>query len=357
MSYTLRGRLESRLVAALLPVAVAASLAGALRAWWPVELAALMLGVGVALDVSAYHPLLRYQAGWLALPLGALELALVMGLAVALDVRAPLESAVIFFALSWLWAQLLGHAAFPLLRPEYAEDGGELPGAGDAAAATAVVLLALTGGVAWATRPPVVHLHGVVQGPLVLDREQTLVGGVVHGGIVVTANGVTIRGTTVIGGDYGIEVREARRVTLEHVTVLRSREDGIHARRSAVAVRDCTIVARPDTQGIDISFAMHEHSEVSGCNVVGGRSGIEIHFTMASVHDNVVTGSGIALTEMSMGSLEDNTADAIACSDHSICEIEGNTAPTFSSTFGSEAKLRANAFGRATSSSDSVIVR
>jgi hypothetical protein len=202
-----------------------------------------------------------------------------------------------------------------------------------------------------------VHLHGVVQGPLLLDREQTLVGGVVHGGIVVTADGVTIRGTTVIGGDYGIEVRESRRVTLERVTILRAREDGIHARRSAVTVRDCTVVARPGTQGIDISFALHEHSEVSTCNVVGGRSVIEIHFTMAAVHDNVVTGSGIALTEMSMGSLEDNTANAIACSDHSICEIDGNTAPDFSTTFGSEATLEGNTFGRATASADSVILR
>jgi hypothetical protein len=51
MSYTLRGRLESRVVAALLPIAVAAALAAALRAWWPVELAALMLGVGATLDL------------------------------------------------------------------------------------------------------------------------------------------------------------------------------------------------------------------------------------------------------------------------------------------------------------------
>src|SRR5512132_12249 len=52
MSYTLRGRLESRLTAALLPVLVAATLAAGLRDWWPLELAALMVGVGVALDVS-----------------------------------------------------------------------------------------------------------------------------------------------------------------------------------------------------------------------------------------------------------------------------------------------------------------
>lgn len=357
MSYTLRGRLESRLTAALLPIAVAAALAAALHRWWPLEVAALMVGVGVVLDVAAYHPLLRYQPGWLALPLGALELVLVMALAAGFDVRAPLEPAVAFFACSWLWTQVLGHAAFPLMRAEYSEDGGELAGAGQAAAAAAVAVLALGGGVAWATRPPVVHLHGVVRGPLLVDREETLVGGVVRGGIVITADGVTIRGTTVIGGDYGIEIREATRVTLERVTILRAREDGIHARRSAVTVRDCTVVARPGTQGIDISFAMHDHSEVSGCTVVGGRSGIEIHFTMASVRDNVVTGSGIALTEMSMGSLEGNVADAIACSDHSFCDVERNTASSFATTYGSEAKLRDNSFRRAHASADSVLER
>ena len=357
MSYTLRGRVESRLTAALLPVAAAIALAAALHAWWALQLAALMVGVGVVLDVTAYHPLLRYQPGWAALPLGGIELGVIMALVSAFGVHAPVDAAVAFFGLSWLWAQILGHAAFPLLRAEYAEDGGELPRTGDAAAAAAIALLALSGGVAWATRPPVVHLHGLVQGPIVINRAETLVGGVVRGGILVTANNVTVRGTTVVGGYYGVEIREAHDVKLERVTVLRAREDGIHARRSGVDVRDCTIAALPGTQGIDISFASDEHSSVDGCTVVGGRSGIEIHFTMATVRNNVVEGSGIALTEMSMGSLDGNRADAITCSDHSMCEIEGNTARSFSTTFGSEATLRGNRFGSASASSDSVIDR
>ena len=110
MSYTLRGRLESRLAAALLPVAVAVALAIGLGTWWPVELAGLMVVVGLVLAAGVYHPLLRYQPGWLALPLGALELALVTGLALAFDVAAPLDAAIGFFAASWLWAQVLAHA-------------------------------------------------------------------------------------------------------------------------------------------------------------------------------------------------------------------------------------------------------
>jgi hypothetical protein len=356
MSFTLRGRLESRLAAALLPVAIAIALSGALHEWWPLELAALMVGVGVALDVAAYHPLLRYQPGWLALPLGALELALVMTLALATDVRAPAGPAIAFFVLSWLWAQILAHAAFPLARPAYAEDGAELPRAGDAAAVAVVTILALSGGVAWATQPPVVHLHGVVDGPLVLDHAQVVEGGVVRGGIRITADGVTVRGTTVIGGDYGFEIEEARNVELERVTVLRAREDGIHARRSGVTIRNCTVVARPLTQGIDVSFAMDEHTEIGGCTIVGGSRGIEVHFTMASIHDNVVTGSGIALTEMSMGSVDDNVAPSVYCGDHSMCEIERNHARAIRVDYGSEGRLRANV-GRATHSGNSVIVR
>jgi hypothetical protein len=49
MSYTLRGRLESRLTA-LVPVVIAAGvLALAQHRWWPVEAVALMLGVGLLL--------------------------------------------------------------------------------------------------------------------------------------------------------------------------------------------------------------------------------------------------------------------------------------------------------------------
>ena len=90
MSYTLRGRLESRLAVLVLPLLVACVLAGALRTWWPVELAGLMTVVGLVLDAELYHRLLPYQPGWVALPLGVLELALVVPLAVALTLAGAL---------------------------------------------------------------------------------------------------------------------------------------------------------------------------------------------------------------------------------------------------------------------------
>ena len=49
MSYTLRGRIESRLAAAAIPFLVACVVALVLHAWWPVELFGAMLGAALAL--------------------------------------------------------------------------------------------------------------------------------------------------------------------------------------------------------------------------------------------------------------------------------------------------------------------
>ena len=100
---------------------------------------------------------------------------------------------------------------------------------------------------------------GIHQGPLVLDYSQRLVGepgAVVRGGIVVTADDVTVRDVTVVGGEHGIEVDGAERVLLERVHVLGAMLDGINVRRSSVTIRDCAVASHsgPYAQGIDISF-------------------------------------------------------------------------------------------------------
>ena len=338
MSYTLRGRIDSRLAAALGPAAVAAVLALALHRWWPVEVAALMVGVGVALDLLLYDRLLDYQPGWVALPLGAFELGLVTTLAIALDVRAPLAAAIVFFVASWLLAQLLGHAAYPLLRLSYADEGGELGRPGATAAATLAALFLLAAGVAWVTRPPTITLAtGVHRGPIVIDREETLVGepgAVVRGGIVIRADGVTVRNLTIVGGEDGIVVYNARRVRLEHVRVLGATMDGIHVRFSQVAIRDCDVVVEGSyAQGIDVSYSAYRGmSSIEGCDVSGGSEGIALHSSMVMVSDNRVHGTtlrGIAMTEMSMGEVSRNSVSnalgvGILCNDHSECEIDRN---------------------------------
>ena len=340
MSYTLRGRLESRLAAALLPVLAAALLAGALRTWWPLQLAALMVGVGVACDVLLYHRLLPYQPAWLALPLGAAELGLVLALEWRFDVAAPLVPGLAFYGLAWLWAQILGHAVFPRLRLTYGEDGGELGRGGGALRLAAPVLAVAALGVAWASQPPVLRLpSGVVHGPLVLDRPQTVVGTgtIVYGGIVITADDVTVRDVVVRGGETGIEVRESEDVRLERVTVEGTSLDGITARLSSLAIRDCRIrmPRREGTQGIDVSFAGQlAPTTIRGCVVTGGAEGIVAHMARVSIRHNHVSRTlmrGIAITEMSMGDatrnvVEDAEGVAIFCGDYSHCELVENAA-------------------------------
>jgi len=229
MSFTLRGRIQTRLAAAVPALLVAI----ALQRWWAIELVALMLAIGLALDV-VYDRAISYQPAWLALPLGAFELALVYGGMRLLGIAAPLSWALGLFGIAWASAQVAGHAAFPRLRLEYGESGGELGRAG-ALTAVAVAATVFGGlGAAYATRPPTVHLHGTVQGPLVITRSEVLTGGVVKGGIVVRANHVTIRHVTVVGGEYGIDVEHAQHVTIDHVRVVRSQLDGIRATDAGV---------------------------------------------------------------------------------------------------------------------------
>jgi Right handed beta helix region len=377
VSYTLRGRIESRLAATLAPLLASAGLALAVRDWWPFALGLLMVMVGLALDAGPYHRYLRYQPGWAALPLGLLELAALMGIVWVLGIEAPLSVALALFGGAWLLAQVLAHAGFPLLRLEYAEDGGELGRLGTAVVVLVLVVLAAAGGTAWATQPPTVHLSaGVHEGPLVLDHSQVVVGArgtVVRGGIVITSSDVTVRGVDVEGGEHGITVEGGLAgitgVVLEDVHVRRALTDGIHVRRGQVTVRDCSVGAlrSPYGQGIDISFAADlPASLVERCAFMGGQEGIFIDSAQAMVRDNAVhdaTLRGITITEMSMSSVDGNRVEGslgigILCSDYSHCELEDNsvldTRPDHASdnslrqgygivvNFGSRAELRDN---------------
>src|SRR5437899_1191283 len=285
MSYTLRGRIESRLAATLPALAVAL----AVHRWWAIELVALMLALGLALDVLVYHRALPYQPGWAGLPLGALELGLVYAAMRAIPLHAPLRPALALYAFAWVAAQICGHALFPRFQLSYAEDGGELRRAGPVTAISVAAVLACTAGVAYAMRPPTVHLRGVHRGPLVVSHAETLTGGVVHGTIVVRSSHVTVRNVTVVAGEYGIVVEDARDVKLENVRVVGASLDGIHVRHSPVEIRDCMLTSPrgPWTQGIDISFGGDlGMSMVEGCTVVGAREGIVTHFSQVVVREN-----------------------------------------------------------------------
>jgi hypothetical protein len=339
VSFTLRGRFESRLAAALAPFLGALGLAAAVTEWWPLALAGVMVGVGVFFDLL-YDRWLDYQPGWLAAPLAVVELGVIMGVVYGLGIPAPVDVAVAFFAGSWLLGQVLVHGLFPYTRLSYGEDGGELGRAGPAIAAVVLTSFAFLGGVALAMQPPTVRLSaGVHQGPLVLDHAQKLVGepgAVVRGGIVITADNVTVRNVTVIGGESGIEVDDAHNVTLDQVRISGARLDGIHVRRSTVKISECLVhsPAGEYAQGIDISFSFDlAPSVVEDCTVIGGREGIVTHFALVRVEDNRVVGTSLralTLTEMSMAEVKGNHVEnalgvGIFCGDYSECEIDDNS--------------------------------
>ena len=339
MSYTLRGRIESRVAVVLIVLVAAIALALVEHRWWPVEAVGLMLGVGLALDTVVYDRALRYQPAWVALPLGALELGVLLLLMRAAGIMAPLGQAVALFAAGWLAGQLLGHAGFPLLRLSYAEDGGELGRLGAVSAALVGAALAASGSAAYALRPPVVHLaRGVHQGPLVISRREILVGepgAIVRGGIVVKANGVTIRNVSVVGGENGISIEGYRNTVLDGVSVSGAKLDGIHVRLGGVMIENCNVdmLGNPVGQGIDISYNVGMGmSMVEGCDVVGGMNGIVTHSSMTEIAHNRVSRtqtSGISMTEMSMGMIHSNEVRGalgvgINCGDRSMCEIHKN---------------------------------
>jgi nitrous oxidase accessory protein NosD len=339
MSYTLSGRLETRLAVSVLPFVAACVVALVLAAWWPVKLAALMIVIGLFLDATLYHWAFRYQPGWLAVPLGVLELGVLMGIAKAIHLPAPFDYALLFFAGAWLLAQVIVHGGLPVALLSYGEDGGELGRVGSALGAAAVVAVALTTGVAWTTLPPTVHLSaGVHQGPLVLDHSQRLVGeagAVVRGGIVITSDDVTVENVAVTGAEIGIEIDGAENVKIEHVRISGTSLDAIQARRASVAIRDCLIHSPVGeyAQGIDISFGADlPMSLVEGCTIIGGREGIVTHFSNVHISSNHVAGTtlrALGLTEMSMVMVEDNDVQdalgvGIYCGDYSECMIEDN---------------------------------
>ncbi len=232
-------------------------------------------------------------------------------------------------------AVLVGYFGFRLYR------GLALARRSLAWAPATVVALALAGSAAaaWERQTPTVRLAtGEHRGPLVLDRAQKLVGepgAVVRGGIRVTANGVTVRDVTVVAGENGISVENARGVLLDGVRVVGAELDAIALRRSSARIYDCVVEApRGDyAQGIDVSFSIDlPPTVVDGCRIEGGLEGIVVHSAKVMLQDNRVRGTtlrGITVTEMSMGSVRDNEiGDAVGvgifCGDYSHCRIEGN---------------------------------
>ena len=165
----------------------------------------------------------------------------------------------------------------------YAEDGGELGRAGAARWPPSPAPLAAAGGLAWAhaaaDRAPAAGVH---QGPLVIDRREHLVGepgAVVRGGIVDPRRRRDRSATSrVVGGENGIDVDGRRRRRARPTCRSRARRStGSTSARAAVTIRDCSIdmrrhALRPGHRHL-VTASTRSMSMVEGCTVVGGQRG------------------------------------------------------------------------------------
>ena len=138
-----------------------------------------------------------------------------------------------------------GTRCFPRLRLEYAEDGGEL-GPARRAGRGRRSRRSCSAGSAPRTRSCrrrstcTATCTGPARDPTRADARRRHAS---SGGIVIRANHVTLRNVTVIGGENGIDVTTRSTSMLDDVRILGVTLDGIHVRRSAVMIKDCTIAS------------------------------------------------------------------------------------------------------------------
>ena len=288
MSYTLRGRLESRL-AALLPLVAGrrACSRRLMHRWWPVEAAALMVGVGLALDTPALPP-----AASATSPAGRRcrsvrsSSALLLGLMRLLGVEraASAGARALRRRLAARAAPRpcgLSAAAARLRRGRAASSDGSARVRRSSSAsrsprpAAPPTRSAAAGRPPRRRRPPGPARDHAARGP-----RRRAPGAVVRGGIVVRANDVTIKNVSVVGGENGITVDGVHGTVLDGVSVSGAKLDGIHVASRGVVIKNCSVDmhGNPLGQGIDISYNMGMGmSMVEGCTVVGGMEGITTH--------------------------------------------------------------------------------
>ena len=342
MAYTLRGRLESRLAAALAP------LLGGLRARARAPSLVAALSSRGSCSASGSRSTCRLSP--------APSLPARLGCASARPARAgrghgpraPRSTSA--RRLRPLWCSMPEPGFSPRssatrssrwLRLSYGEDGGELGRAGTAWRRRRSSSWSPRAGSPGPLNRRVVHLAaGVHEGPLVLGHSQQLVGepgAVVRGGIVVTADDVTIRDVTVIGGRARHQVDVAERVLLERVHDPRrkARRDQRPA-RSGHDPRLFDLDARKRIRAGNrhlVHCRPRRRAWSRTACLTGGQEGIFLDSVHATARDNHVrqtTLRGITVTEMAMVAVEGNTVEdalgiGILCSDYSMCDIRGNS--------------------------------
>jgi hypothetical protein len=144
MCFTPLGRIQTRLLSLVGPLAVLCVAALARQDAGPLRMFVVMAAMGLALDAGVYRWLIDYQPRWLTIALGALEFVLLLGLMQSLAWRpyltTPLDfylrpelawrsdviAALALYVPAWALAWLTAHVLLPWRWPRWAEDGGEL---------------------------------------------------------------------------------------------------------------------------------------------------------------------------------------------------------------------------------------
>jgi hypothetical protein len=90
----------------------------------------IYLLVGVALDLTVYRALIRWQPPWLTFVLGCFEFGLVYLLSQVLKVGLTPAAAIAFFWVSWALAVSTRIVVLPLLSLTWIENGGEFRATG-----------------------------------------------------------------------------------------------------------------------------------------------------------------------------------------------------------------------------------
>lgn len=126
MCFTRAGRIQTRLLSLVGPLLLMGVASVVQRDAGPLRMFALLALLTLALDAGPYHWLIGYQPRWLAVALGGLEFALLIGLMRGLGWGVDAGAALAVYAPAWALAWLTTNALLPWLRPRWAEDGGEL---------------------------------------------------------------------------------------------------------------------------------------------------------------------------------------------------------------------------------------
>ncbi|MGH2444108.1 MAG: hypothetical protein ACRDFX_13210, partial [Chloroflexota bacterium] len=126
MCYSIAGRVQTRLVALLVPSVIAAILASYMADPRFYTMLVVMVLVALDLDLFLYPRLIGYQSRLHMYMLGLAEFVLTLVVVRLLDGTLPLTTIIWFYLAGWIGGQLLVNALLPVIDFRWAEHGGEI---------------------------------------------------------------------------------------------------------------------------------------------------------------------------------------------------------------------------------------